>query len=83
MKLTPKQAAILRECKNLGGTITRKEAVTRFKVWHYANADKYIGELLSGMVGAGFLIRVSTGTYKLGKGGKAATVDNNQTELLL
>jgi hypothetical protein len=81
MKLTPKQAAILRECKNLGGTITRKEAITRFKSWHYANADKYIGELLSGMVDAGFLTRVKTGTYKLAKAGKAATAESNQTEL--
>jgi hypothetical protein len=81
MKLTPKQAAILRECKNLGGTITKKDAVRLIGDGYYHNAEKYVGEVLATMVKSGLIVRVKMGHYKLGKGGKAATADNNQTEL--
>jgi len=81
MKPSPKQAAILRECKNLGGTITKKDAVRLIGQDYYSHAEKYVGDVLSRMVDAGFLVRVKPGTFKLGKVGKAEKADNNQTEL--
>ena len=45
------------------GQITKKQAVEMFKTHYYANAGKYVGEILSRMVSAGTLLRKSPGVF--------------------
>jgi len=50
---------------------------------YYCNGEKYIGDRLSRMVNAGFLIRVKKGVYKCGIGKKSRPVAAIENQLNL
>ena len=65
------------------GQATKKEIVMKFADHCYCNGEKYVGDRLSRMVDAGFLVRVKKGLYKpgIGKRNRPATIDENQIQL--
>lgn len=65
--MTENQETILNYTKANGGSITKKEAIDLIGDRYYFNADKYVGEVLSRMVKAQFLIRIKPGVFKIGQ----------------
>jgi len=64
------------------GTATKAE-ISKIADHYYCNGEKHVGDRLSRMVNAGFLIRVKKGVYKCGVGKKSrpAAEIKNQTTL--
>ena len=83
MKLSKKQKIVIDYARQNGGEITKKQAMKLINT-SYCNGQKYVGEVLSRMVKAGLLVRVSPGFFRLGKGSKTKPVpqvDDNQIEI--
>jgi len=85
MKPSVKQKQILDFASKNQNKISKKQAVDLIGYYYYHNAQKYVGEVLSRMVTAGFLTRVKKGNFKVNEKRKE-TVNNivnpNQLELL-
>lgn len=67
-----------------GGEFTKKDAVELIGNRYYCNEDKHVGDVLSRMVNAQFIIRVKPGHFKLSPSRSAnlkAIIDPNQKEL--
>lgn len=65
MGYSKKQQKLLDFIRSGRGEITKKEAVQILERHYYANAEKYVGEILTRMVSRGILCRVKRGVYKL------------------
>jgi hypothetical protein len=82
MNLPSKQQTIIDHCRT-SGTITKKHAVSMLSCYYYCNADKHVGEILSRMVNACKLRRISAGVLELGSGKRTTdVVIKNQISLL-
>lgn len=81
MKLSEKQQKIIDYARENGMQITKQKAVELIGNGYFANADKYVGEILSRMVKMRWLIRVKPGLFKIGNGYSTITI-KNQTSLL-
>ena len=67
MKATPLQNKLLQMAQQKGGTFTKSDAVQLIGGKYYCNEDKHVGDVLSRMVNAGFLVRVKPGHFELPK----------------
>jgi len=81
--MTKKQKIIIEFARQNNNTLTKKDAMGLINT-HYHNGSKHVGDSLSRMVKAGFLIRVKRGVFELGKGTrlKPVTIIENQLSIL-
>lgn len=54
--------------REMGGSFTKQDAVQLIGHRYYCNEDKHVGDVLSRMVKAGFIIRIKPGHFELSKG---------------
>lgn len=73
--MTTEQKEILSLLHQNGGTLTKKQVVDSLD-GYFCNGAHHIGERLSRMVSAGFLIRVKPGVFQINE-----AQDENQTTL--
>lgn len=82
--MTTYQKEIIDFARNNGNEITKKQAVDLIGGAYYCNASKHVGDVLSRMVKANFLIRIKPGEFKVGSGTKYkpnSPVGKNQIDL--
>jgi len=79
--MTPEQRHIYQFVRKQGHA-TKKE-ICEIADHYYANGNKHVGDRLTRMVNAGFLVRVKNGVYRCGVGTKnrPATMPDNQIKL--
>lgn len=65
MKATPKQRKILQMAQEMGGEFTKGDAIELLGSGYYCNEDKHVGDILSRMVNAGFIVRIKPGHFTL------------------
>ena len=80
--LTEKQKIVINWCIQHDGKITKREAMQLIND-HYCNGAKHVGEVLSRMVKAGLLNRITPGNFSVGNGYriKQLTIIENQQQL--
>jgi glucan-binding YG repeat protein len=78
--MTEKQKAIYQYLAQNGET-KKSILVQKFGHWYYTNSAFHLGNLLHTMIKQGFIMRVKTGVYAVGKTPQVVTSDPNQKSL--